>query len=119
MGQHKRQYTKEFKLEAIRLYENGDKSVREVEQDLGITAGLLNKWRGQHQTAGPQAFVGSGPQTELENEVGRLKGEKEGLRQEGGNFKKKPGGVWTRGGGGKKSVMAEASGGVYGEGRVP
>ena len=88
MGQHKRQYTKEFKLEAIRLYENGDKSVREVEQDLGITAGLLNKWRGQHQTAGPQAFVGSGHQAELESEVRRLKRENEVLRQERDILKK-------------------------------
>ncbi len=79
MGQHKRQYTKEFKLEAIRLYENGNKSVREVEQDLGITAGLLNKWRGQHQTAGSQACVRTGHQTELEREV---------LRQERGILKK-------------------------------
>lgn len=88
MGQHKRQYTKEFKLEAIRLYENGNKSMREVEQDLGITAGLLNKWRGHHQTAGPQAFVGTDPQTELESEVRRLKRENEVLRQERDILKK-------------------------------
>src|SRR5258707_10327687 len=73
MGQHKRQYTKEFKLEAIRLYENGDKSVRQVEQDLGITAGLLNKWRGKHQSDGSQALVGTGHQTELESEVQLLR----------------------------------------------
>ena len=88
MGQHKRQYTKEFKLEAIRLYENGDKSVRQVEQDLGITAGLLNKWRGQQVADGPQAFVGTGHQTELESEVRRLKRENEILRQERDILKK-------------------------------
>jgi transposase len=88
MVQHKRQYTKEFKLEAIRLYENGNKSVRQVEQDLGITAGLLNKWRGQQQTGGPEAFVGSGHQTDLESEVRRLKRENEVLRQERDILKK-------------------------------
>src|SRR5260221_14591779 len=99
MGQHKRQYTKEFKLEAIRLYENGDKSVRQVEQDLGITAGLLNKWRGKHQSDGSQAFVGTGHQTELESEVRRLRRGEEGVREGGGNFKKKLGGVEKEGGG--------------------
>ena len=88
MGKHKRQYTKEFKLEAIRLYENGDKSVRQVEQDLGITAGLLNKWRGKHQSDGSQAFVGTGHQTELESEVRGLRRENEVLRQERDILKK-------------------------------
>jgi transposase len=88
MGKQKRRYTKEFKLEAIRLYESGNKSVRQVEQDLGITAGLLNKWRGQHRADGQQAFVGSGHQSELETELRRLKRENEVLRQERDILKK-------------------------------
>jgi transposase len=88
MGKQKRRYTKEFKLEAIRLYESGDKSVRQVEQDLGITAGLLNKWRGQHRSDGQQAFVGRGHQSELETELRRLKRENEILRQERDILKK-------------------------------
>ena len=41
----RRRCTREFTREAIRLYETSGKSVRQVESDLGITAGLLNKWR--------------------------------------------------------------------------
>ena len=88
MGKQKRQYTKEFKLEAIRLYESGNKSVREVEQDLGITAGLLNKWLMRHRANGQQAFVGTGHQGELESELRRLKRENEVLRQERDILKK-------------------------------
>ena len=82
MGKQKRQYTKEFKLEAIRLYESGATSMRQVEEDLGITAGLLNKWRAQQHSEGQQAFVGSGHQGELESEVRRLKRENEVFLQD-------------------------------------
>ena len=81
MGKQKGHYTKEFKLEAIRLHENGSQSVREVEQDLGITAGLLNKWRRRHRADGQEAFVGRGHHSELATEVRWLKGENEILRQ--------------------------------------
>ena len=43
MSQERRKYSKEFKLEAVRLYENGERSVSEVERELGITTGLLWK----------------------------------------------------------------------------
>ena len=82
------QYTREFKLEAIRLDETSGKSVRQIEIDLGITAGLLNKWRAQHHPNGQPAFVGSGHQTELEAELRRLKRENDILRQERDILKK-------------------------------
>ena len=88
MEKRKRRYTKEFKLEAIRLYESGSKSMRQIEEDLGITAGLLNKWRAWYRSDGPQGFVGSGHQNELETELRRLKRENEVLRQERDILKK-------------------------------
>ena len=45
MTKERRIYSKEFKLETIQLYENGERSVSEVERELGITKGLLWKWR--------------------------------------------------------------------------
>lgn len=41
----RKKYSKEFKLEAIRMYENGERTIAEVEQELGITSGLLWKWK--------------------------------------------------------------------------
>jgi len=49
---------------------------------LGISPGLLNKWRARHRDDGQQAFVGKGHQTDLEEELRRLKRENEVLRQE-------------------------------------
>ena len=42
-------YSKEFKLDALRLLEISDKSVSQVERDLGVTPGLLHKWRRRYQ----------------------------------------------------------------------
>jgi transposase len=88
MTGRRRQYTSEFKREAIRLYETSGKRVRQIEVDLDITPGLLNKWRAGQRTQGQQAFVGTGHQSELEAELRRLKRENEILRQERDILKK-------------------------------
>ena len=88
MARMNRKYDKAFKLEAIRLYETSGKSVSQIETELGITSGLLNKWRVRHRNEGPAGFVGSGQQTEMEAEVRRLKREVEVLRQERDILKK-------------------------------
>jgi transposase len=44
-----REYTQEFKIEALELLKRGDKNSREIERELGITTGLLLKWRDRYQ----------------------------------------------------------------------
>jgi transposase len=44
-----RSYAKEFKLEALELLKRGDKSAGAIERELGITPGLLVKWRARYQ----------------------------------------------------------------------
>jgi transposase len=88
MTQTKRRYDKQFKREAVHHYETSGKTVAQVEADLGITSGLLNKWRAQFKQNGEQAFPGSGQQTEVEAELGRLRRENAVLRQERDILKK-------------------------------
>lgn len=88
MTRKNQRYDKAFKQEAVRLYETSGKPVAEIEADLGITPGLLHKWRTQIQRDGEQAFPGSGRQTEAEAEVRRLKRENDILRQERDILKK-------------------------------
>lgn len=45
MSKERKKYSREFKIEAIQMYENGERTVSEVERELGITAGLLWKWK--------------------------------------------------------------------------
>jgi transposase len=86
----RKKYSKEFKLEAIRVYENGERAITEVEQELGITPGLLWKWKEnlKNQPQKEEAFPGNGrlPDTEarirqLERENAMLKEDKEILKK--------------------------------------
>jgi transposase len=78
----KRNYSREFKLEAIRLYESTGKSMSEIERELGITPYLLSKWVRQFRQEEGQAFPGKGKLTERDEELRRLKREVEILKQE-------------------------------------
>jgi transposase len=94
MSVKRKKYSKEYKLDAIQLYENGEKSMSQVERELGITDGLLSKWREDlRQANGPSnAFPGNGnlPEQEarnrqLERENAQLKQEKEILKNSAGD----------------------------------
>jgi len=84
----KRRYTREFKLEAVRLYESSEKSMRVIEQELGITPYLLSKWVQQLREQETSAFPGKGKQSETDAELQRLRREVEILRQERDILKK-------------------------------
>jgi len=47
-----RKYTEAFKLEALALLANGQKTIGQIERELGITPGLLLKWRTRYQAVG-------------------------------------------------------------------
>lgn len=78
----KRTYPRDFKLQAVALAKNSDKSVGEIERDLGITPGLLAKWKQRMKADGAQAFPGKGRLKEDEELIRRLQRENEQLRQE-------------------------------------
>lgn len=44
-----RTYAEEFKLQALEFLKRGNKSSGEIERELGITPGLLVKWRARYQ----------------------------------------------------------------------
>jgi transposase-like protein len=56
LGTENQPYDQQFKHEAVRLSETGGKSVAKIEADLGISSGLLNKWRAQLRRDGSRGF---------------------------------------------------------------
>ena len=44
-----REYTEQFKLETLELLKRGDKTAADLERELGITHGLVLKWRDRYQ----------------------------------------------------------------------
>jgi transposase len=49
-----RTYTDEFKREALELLKSSGKSAVQLERDLGITSGMLQKWRKRYQVVSPE-----------------------------------------------------------------
>lgn len=49
-----RTYTDEFKREALELLKSSGKSAGQLERELGITAGMLLKWRDRYQIVKPE-----------------------------------------------------------------
>jgi transposase len=83
-------FTKEFKLEVVRLLELGQKPASQLALELGVARNQLYKWQAQLRKIGaPSAFCGPGrkpvdEQTELE----RLKRELKHVTEERDILKK-------------------------------
>ena len=88
MPKEQRTFTKEFKVEAVRLVKSSGKSISQVARDLGIADSTLHHWCQQLAEQGEQAFPGSGYQTPPEEELRRLKRELEVTRQDARYLKK-------------------------------
>lgn len=84
MGKPRTKYSKEFKLEAVRLVVEQGGSPREVARDLGINESLLHQWKRQLLEKGEVAFPGNGRSvaSDLERENRTLRKELVRVKQE-------------------------------------
>ena len=74
MGTRSR-FSREFKLEAIRLLKLGKKPAAQLARELGVPRNRLYKWETEFERSGEQAFPGKGRKTQSGAEVARLKRE--------------------------------------------
>jgi transposase-like protein len=88
MTTKRKHYTKEFKQEAVRLLEQGDKPPADIARELGIKRNQLYKWQDEIHAKGEDAFPGRGRQAPAEAELARLKRENERLKEENEILKK-------------------------------
>ena len=90
MEEIRRQYSEEFKKDAVSHSLTSEKTVEEVARDLGIAHSNLRRWRAQYSKRGELAFPGKGKQrlTPQEEEIRRLKKELGEVRQERDILKK-------------------------------
>jgi len=75
-GRQRQRFSREFKLEAVRLLELGQKPAAQLALELGMRRNLLYKWQRDLRGKGEAAFRGQGrkPRDQL-SEVERLKAE--------------------------------------------
>lgn len=84
--QTRRQFTREFKLEAVRLAAAGDRSLNQVARDLGVRPDMLRQWRRQAEGVADAprgaGAPGRGRLTSQDEEIRRLRRELAQVREE-------------------------------------
>jgi len=84
----KKSYSREFKLEAVRLITEKGYSIAEASRNLGVEYSVLRRWK-QQLTADPQnAFPGKGKLRAPDEELRRLQRELNRVREERDILKK-------------------------------
>lgn len=82
-------YSREFKLEAVRLLEQGDRSAADLARELGVRRNQLYKWKEQITKRGETAFPGHGrAASDKDAEIARLNRELERVSEERDILKK-------------------------------
>jgi len=79
MSRQRRTFTAEFKLQMVKLYENG-KSRADIAREYDITPSALDRWIKNHQETG--SFKAEDNRSQEENELLELRKEVQRLRME-------------------------------------
>ena len=84
----RRTYTREFKVEAVRLVTEEDYSTCQAAESLGVSQNALRTWRKQLENEADNAFPGRGKVSSRDEQVRRLQQENRRLRMERDILKK-------------------------------
>jgi transposase-like protein len=88
-------FTREFKIEAVRLLDRGDKPAAALAMELGVRRNQLYKWKEEIDARGEAAFPGQGRRNgqgaqdevaQLRRELARVKEENEILKKAAAYF---------------------------------
>ena len=81
-------YTREFKIQALRMMADQGLSVAEVARRLGVGENCLRNWRAAAREQGEAAFPGQGNPSPADEELRRLRAEVQRLKAERDLLKK-------------------------------
>ena len=84
----RRSYSREFKVQAVKMIAEQGLSIREVSRDLGVSETVIRNWKRKLAEEGDQAFPGNGRLTADQEELRRLREENRQLRMERDILKK-------------------------------
>jgi len=82
MGNQRRRFTREFKIEAVRLIVEEGRRISELSRELGVGENLLSRWKKKSEEGKIDPFPGE------DGELRRLRRENERLRMERDILKK-------------------------------
>lgn len=84
----RRTFTKQFKIDAVKLVTEQGYKLSEAARNLGIDSSVLRRWKAGLETEGSDAFPGKGHMIPDKEELGRLRKENKRLRMERDILKK-------------------------------
>ena len=82
MTNKRKQYSKQFKIDAVKLVTEQGYKVSEAARSLGIHEGILSRWKKQLTSDDAQAFPGNGNMSPEKEELIRLRKENKQLKME-------------------------------------
>jgi len=82
MTKERKSYSKQFKMDAVKLVTDDGYKISEAARNLEIHPNLLGKWKNQYAAENNQAFPGKGHMTPEKEELHRLRKENQRLRME-------------------------------------
>jgi transposase len=82
MTTKRKSYSKQFKIDAVRLVTEEGYKISEAARNLEIHPNVLRKWKDQLKCGSDQAFPGKGHMTPEKEELHRLREENKRLRME-------------------------------------
>ena len=88
MTQKRKHYSKQFKIDAVKLVTEQGFNVSEAARNLGIHHSSLRHWKKEFESDGNQAFPGKGNLSCEKDELNRLRRENKRLRMERDILKK-------------------------------
>ena len=77
-----KRYSKEFKIEAVRLADESDRPVTQIARELGIRQNQIYKWKKELEGKGKTAFPGTGHISDSDPEKTQLRKELEVAKEE-------------------------------------
>ena len=84
----RQRFTKEFKLDAVRLWKSSGRPATAVARELGLRRNHLYKWQTELETHGEASFPGKSGRAHHTDELIRLRRENARLREERDILKK-------------------------------
>ena len=88
MPKNRKQYSREFKIEAVKLIVEQDRSVSGVATSLGVSVSTLHSWKKKFAADGGFACPGHGKLKPADEELRKLKKDLARVRQERDILKK-------------------------------
>ena len=78
----RKKYERQFKIDAVSMVVNGERTVASVARDLGLDPNMLHRWKRELNSEKREAFPGKGRLGPQEEELRRLRRELEQAKED-------------------------------------